>query len=380
MRGAVFIGFLFAFAAAATAQVASPPADTPARPERPKRDYSGKVQMHQAPLDLSVPDTSFDEGNSVTESLGLSTEQAIHEGARLPPPPPPAVRRKADDSQKSKNWILPPTPDGKPRETEDIEPSGWGWLADEVRSQQRKDEEKTPREDIDSEKRGNQDKSEAEPAAREDDRRDTASRKDFLEFEPVPTDDPMQRSRKREVMEAVVEDRKSGEREKKDDDTDPAAGNQKQDETESEERTHPFGADSIWGNDAMWDRNRKTENPLPQTAALLSQNPKVERPGDAATPAAFESSMLSPVLPDADRAANLPERVSEPLFSTPPRSEMDFPAPRSVDSFAPPLSPARNPFSSPFDTRSPATIAPSATMPADTLPASKDPWAMPGAP
>jgi len=376
-----------AFAAAAAAQ--DLPAQTePTASERPKRDYSGTIQMHESPLNISVPDPTLDPQESMTDSLGLSTEESVRSA---PPPPPARTRRPTQDEmdRSKKNWILPPTPDGKPRETKDGKPSGWGWLADEVRDSQ-KQQDKTEEESDEAKPKGKEeDDGRKDPAARKerpDPNDDNKKRELLLKFEPVSTEGAKGDSRKRDGSDSAASDRRAGAQDEPEQNDGSAAGeNRDGNARESETRDQRSGADSLWGNEGMWDRDRKPDNALPQTAALLSTKPGNQPSDSPSTPDRFEATMLKPVLPDSSRAA-APEASSPSALQAPVWSDIKPPALPSRDSYTPSLSAPRNPYESPLSSRSlstplqPSAFTPSPTLPANTSPALKDPWAIQPAP
>jgi hypothetical protein len=396
MRAAVFIGFAIAFAAAASAQ--DLPARTdPSAGERPKRDYSGRIQMHETPLDVSVPDTSLDEKKSLSESLGLPEEPAVHNS--VSPPPAPGLRIRPDEMQKSKNWILPPSPDGKPRETEkEPEPSGWGWLADEVLNKQKQQNQSDAESPDPDSPEGQQDGAGREGSSRQERDGSSSQERDgqeagkhdlLLKFEPVPTNDGTDESRKRKPMDAVVENSKSGESDKKDEKdgerNEEASPDGKGDRraADSETRDRPFGMDRVWDSDRTRDRDQKADNPLSQTAALLSPGHDDAAAGRA-TPGAFEATILRPVIPDSGVSAAPTEPASVSTLPSPAwGGNAETPAFKGMDSYAPSASQPKNPYDSPLNSRSfspPSALTPSTTLPGDTAPALKDPWAMPSAP
>lgn len=117
--------------------------------ERPVRSYSGRVQLHAAPTELELPRSDTPKKPELPDSLqsrGRGVEDVVPGGTFGPYINPP-TRRERDRDKKARNWILPPdagSPDKKESArtgSDDDDDEGWGWLANDVLEQQRKNQE-----------------------------------------------------------------------------------------------------------------------------------------------------------------------------------------------------------------------------------------------
>ena len=137
----VVLAFL---ADAATAQT-----NTPARSVR---QYNSRVQMHTAPVTLQAPDDSLETQKGTPESMEreLMIPTYMPQESQIRPNGPRL--RAMPEKQQNKNWILPSSTETKKEKTtlnqqEEIAPSGWGWLADDVRARQLRREDDREKDD-----------------------------------------------------------------------------------------------------------------------------------------------------------------------------------------------------------------------------------------
>ena len=187
------------------------------------------------------------------------------------------------EKQQNKNWILPPSTEKKDEETtsdqrKETDPSGWGWLADDVRARQQKEKGKAEQEKTIPKKRTTNFSrlrfSKRNPATRKTDGifLDTA-------FKPVSTSIPTKEKEKAEARETSALDRNRDEQKSQQDG--PTTAESSLNRTSADQpREQKFGADATWGNESLWDKNSKAVSTLPQTEALLSiSKPNVNKAG-----------------------------------------------------------------------------------------------------
>lgn len=118
-------------------------ADDPpvAPPKQTERSYSGRIQLHSVSMDVASPDTKDETGPSAKEVMGLDADHSadlfLPELPQLFPIPPPAPFRSPRKSSRSQDWLLPASLNvktGKEIADEERQSSGWGWLADDVKT------------------------------------------------------------------------------------------------------------------------------------------------------------------------------------------------------------------------------------------------------
>ncbi len=103
---------------------------------RKVRRYNRAVRVHETPFDIAAPDDNEDKPNlRLKPALGRGIEDDDTIPMVMQPDVPPPPRRDREGDRETKNWILPPKPDDLETD-ESLIPSGWGWLADELRQQQ----------------------------------------------------------------------------------------------------------------------------------------------------------------------------------------------------------------------------------------------------
>jgi hypothetical protein len=364
---------------AALASAQEPPAQ-PAQKEKPKRNYSGKVQMHPSPFGQRVPDAVVEDQQTLTDALGRPETSAIRSSAAPPPPPIPARVNPQAVKKKNGNWILPPPPDGESREKQDIEPTGWGWLADDVLSRQKKREDAEGKDAAEEQGSGDEneattDKDRVKKKTEEGGKNSGA----LVPFEPVATDNLVDHSRQRTGMDTAIDESKASSEKAEKDKTEPEKDKDAEKAAqESQARDKTLNLDRVWGNDAMWDHGRQGENPLPQTAALLSRDSwaKDMKEGPLSSLNSLKPSTPNPTAPDVENL-DLARTPESPAASQPAWHEGLAPAvPRTDGSYAPPSSVGQSSFESPFSSGgfTPAPPTTPSTAPADTAPLVKNPW------
>jgi hypothetical protein len=125
---------------------------------RPGRQYDGRIRMHATPVPLLAPDNNLETRKGAPESIerDLTIPSDAPQESQIRPN---GLRLKAmQEKQQNKSWILPPSTEKKDEETtsnqqKETIPSGWGWLADDVRARQQKENEETDQEKNDSEEK-----------------------------------------------------------------------------------------------------------------------------------------------------------------------------------------------------------------------------------
>ena len=128
--------------------------DTPAATNKQApRDYSGRVQMHSVSVEAARPDAKGEAKPTAQEMLGLEPRRTadlfLPESPSLLHVQPPAPARPANKASRKQNWLSPASLNVKTdKEVSDEErrDSGWGWLADDVktRSDAKETEEENP--------------------------------------------------------------------------------------------------------------------------------------------------------------------------------------------------------------------------------------------
>lgn len=131
-----------------------PPA---APPKQAGRSYSGRIQMHSAPVDVASPDTKDEAKPGVKEVLGLDADRSadpylLKSPGLLSLPLPPPVRSTRKSSRRQ-DWLSPASLNVKTEKEiadEERQASGWGWLADDVKSrvETRESKEATSEEEL----------------------------------------------------------------------------------------------------------------------------------------------------------------------------------------------------------------------------------------
>ena len=245
------------------------------------RRYDSRIQMHAAPTTLQLPDNSFETQKGAPESterdlmmqsdrpMGLDIPNDMPQESQIRPNGP--RRRDSQEKQKSKSWLLPSSTkeekndeETTSNQQEEVAPSGWGWLADDVRARQLKQEEKDDRKKDDSEKQDNE--RQPQQAGQKE---SSGSKTDgiFLNtaFKPVSGSTPT-----KEKDTSVQDERQEDQKKRADGPT--TVENPRSRTAADQPREQNFGADATWGNENLWSKNSKPVNTLPQTEALLSMS------------------------------------------------------------------------------------------------------------
>jgi hypothetical protein len=108
------------------------------------RSYDHKVQMHEAPVgDASAPDTPSVAPPSRSKETrpSLNSSKWLETSPSFNPIIPYRVITITPDKQ-DKNWLLPSQPDKEKKQ--EAKPSGWGWLADNIKQIQQEREQAKP--------------------------------------------------------------------------------------------------------------------------------------------------------------------------------------------------------------------------------------------
>lgn len=122
-------------------------ADDAGRRARGPIVYDSHWQVHHVDPGIRVHGDDADDRSSVRAPTSFSRGTGFDE-MRLPQtvspgymPPPQMARPDQEERERRRNWIIPTLDDDGPvydrRRSEDEEPSGWGWLADEVDQRRR---------------------------------------------------------------------------------------------------------------------------------------------------------------------------------------------------------------------------------------------------
>lgn len=128
----VWIGIL---GLAAQVHAADPASQPPA-----SRDYTNRVQFHNVDLDVSKPGTGDQTGPGLESGLSRTADPDLN--ALQPSEFVPVARTAPPRKKKEKNWMeVPGTGNGLGKSKEKKE-SGWGWLADDVTSAEKKRDNK----------------------------------------------------------------------------------------------------------------------------------------------------------------------------------------------------------------------------------------------
>lgn len=366
---------------AALALIAEPAAAQTNAPDRAVRRYDSRIQMHNAPVTVQVPDRDFEVEGGVPRSSDLDALRPtdLLQGPSAPSGPRPRVPQ---EKQQNKNWLLPLSPDAKIDEGETASgaqkeslPSGWGWLADDVRARQKK-EEKDSRKESESEEKDNDYKPRS-VFQKED--LDPAKDNIFLDtaFKPVSGSTPDKEERKTELIDDMA--LTPGQEMKKDLLNMPVAADKPADRPAVEEpRERKFGADAAWGNESLWSKNPKPVSMLPQTEALLSASKiGAAKPIDGWTRPAPLQNLEAPAA--AKPGVKLPdpparEVVTAPIFQPMPAPPVNELGSASWDAGAQVKSPVGGAASLIPEPR-PVSALPSSTLKAPELPKPADsPW------
>lgn len=242
--------------------------------ERPVRRYTGRVELHEAPSNLKIPDEKnkpTDQRHPISESKEdyIPVMPGVGGGTMPYVPPTPAVSPAKE--KKNDNWVLPP----KPEDLEEVgkenrsEPSGWGWLADDLKERQSRIERE-------AQKKADDDAALPSPVP-------SGSRRDADKgllvdntYRPVDSYELMRDMKRTDPQDMVLDTRAALSRGSA---TDYIDAGLTRNEVSSEPATISEGsrgvADQWWGADRVIDQNKNTQVGLSQTrtAMMESVNP-----------------------------------------------------------------------------------------------------------
>ncbi len=131
------------------------------RTSREPINYDARWRVHH--VEPGIPRPGGDEGERTRRPTAPS-RSGLLEGRRDPTPsapsytPPQRRDRPSDDAdRRRRNWIVPTLEDDTPWRSrdEEPEPSGWGWLADDVEQQRRERDEEQRDAERQAEEEGN---------------------------------------------------------------------------------------------------------------------------------------------------------------------------------------------------------------------------------
>ncbi len=326
VKAALSIAMLGCFVAAA-APAAAGETNTP-----PQRTYTGRIQMHQAPDGLRVPNWGLDDGRSATE--GLVPEKQDLKGVQdldvTPYVPPISATPTKAEKKRSKNWILPPTADdlkqqGVTKKDDDVD-SGWGELADDVKQRQDAAKEKSSKNVEEDEENSDS----VDSTENSDDIPLTAQERKKMEekenhpsssalklnntFEPVGSEPVIDEKKDRKTLGAVVESDQS----LRDDGKDETKATTKKPESDTgrdKDSGHAFGADGVWNSDRSWDGAKTAGSALQRTAELLSSPASMDGSGERGLGGlpSMSSQLTPPVAPPASSTEQKPPALDSGL-------------------------------------------------------------------
>lgn len=229
------------------------------------RRYTGRIQLHEAPPDLIIPEEKnvpTDQDQPIPEEKGpyIPVIPGVSSLAMPYVPPTPAV--SPGKEKKSENWILPPAPEDIEKKSES-DPSGWGWLADEVKDRQVK---------VDREA---QKKVEEEPALTgvlpSDSRKGDKGLIIDNTFKPVDSYELMRDMKRTDPQDMVADPRAAADRETARDVREaglPATAYQPEKISEASRGA----ADERWGMDRVISQNRESQGGLLQTRSAMTES------------------------------------------------------------------------------------------------------------
>jgi hypothetical protein len=321
MKGVRRVVFPLCAALALLAHAAMAQTNTPSRSAR---RYDSRIQMHAAPVTLQVPDESLEmqAGAPEPSERDMMIPSSLPQAPQARPGGP--MRRTPQEKQQNKNWLLPLEPDAKTGDEEaaadkqeEPTPSGWGWLADDVRARQQKQE-------VDRKKSETGEKDNKLQPRSTLQKEDLDAKADgiFLDtaFKPVSSSTPAKETEKPGTEDDSSlepgQDKPTGRIDG------PTTAESPSSRTAADQpREQKFGADATWGNESLWNKNSKPVSMLPQTEALLSRSKieavkplaGLERPGLMPGTAGREE----PKLPEPARRALVTASDFHPLAATP---------------------------------------------------------------
>lgn len=267
--------YCLCLAAAVTLACGTPRAPAQAAPRAPARAYTNTLQLYNTPDGLPTPKLVEEQDKPAREepdrNEGISgapmlLNAGVNAGARTP------ARTDKKKKDKDRNWI---EAEGKKGEDDDErKPSGWGWLADDVRKQQeKKDGQSGEDEEQEEDTADLRDESLGETIERNTDKSDSSS-KDDKAYTPVDADKLLKNvapTGDRMTGSSDAAGRNTGRDDAPSTSTrDPAAASSSPDRapTVTESKS---GADSLWNSDRSWgQRPEQPSTVLPLTSRALS--------------------------------------------------------------------------------------------------------------
>jgi hypothetical protein len=246
----------------------------------PDRQYDSRVQMHSTPTALLAPVDRVETRKPAREFFerDLMVPSDIPQESQVKPNEP---RLKAtQERQPNKNWILLPTPEKNDEGTttdqqKETDPSGWGWLADDVRARQQKEKETADQEQTNLEEKNNEFQP---PSVLKKEAGDSKTDGIFLDitFKPVSASIPTKEKEEAGNTSTLDKDRDDRKNQK---DGPTSAENPRNHASVDPSGRQKFGADATWGNHSRRDENSTVIGALPQTEDLLSiSKPEIKKP------------------------------------------------------------------------------------------------------
>ena len=257
--------YCLGLAAAAALLCGTPRAAAQESPRTPPRAYTNTLQLYNTPEGLPTPKLIEEQDKTAKEpdrNESLSTaplllNAGVNTGARTP------ARTDKKKKDKDRNWIE--AEGRKGGDDDERKPSGWGWLADDVRKQQDEEKRKDGRSKDDEEQ-------EEDNADRRDESLDeTVRRNADKQKSPSEADEaytPVDANRMTVSSDAAGRDTAQ-------DDApstsprDPAAASSSPDRAPSV-MDSKSGADTMWNSDRSWGQRSEPSTVLPLTSRALS--------------------------------------------------------------------------------------------------------------
>ena len=107
---------------------------------RASREYTNRVQFHHVDLDVSKPGSESESGPGI--DAGLARPSGLELDTVQPSEYVPVARPIPVKKKKEKNWMDVPGTGSRLDKSKEKTESGWGWLADDVSSAEKKRDEK----------------------------------------------------------------------------------------------------------------------------------------------------------------------------------------------------------------------------------------------
>ena len=234
------------------------------------RRYTDRIQLHETPSDLKIPEemsTPSDRQQPIPEEKKafVPLMPGVSGGALPYVPPPPVV--SPGKEKKGGNWILPPTPEDIEKEKgSESDPSGWGWLADDVKDRQ-------DRIDREVQKKAEEEDPGLTGVLPSNVRKGDTGLMIDNTYKPVASYELMQDMKRTDPQDMVLDTRAGSGRDAAMKSADAAATRAEpryKPETVSEESKGV--ADQWWGADRVIDRNKDTSADLSQTREAMAES------------------------------------------------------------------------------------------------------------